>query len=93
MSKALIEDIFNDSEEAQEITFPATDKDLLILTEKFLGFEIPSKIFLQAISIAAYDCASAFRYVDNYLATFKNKNKRKHQKLLVLKSAANFENN
>ncbi|MBD2676518.1 MULTISPECIES: hypothetical protein [Nostoc] len=93
MSKALIEDIFNDSEEAQEITFPATDRDLLILTEKFLGFEIPSKVFLQAIAIAAYDCASAFRYVDNYLAMLKNKNKRKHKKLLVFKAATNFENN
>ncbi|WP_138503446.1 hypothetical protein [Nostoc sp. PA-18-2419] len=93
MSKALIEDIFNDSQEAQEISFPATDKDLLILTEKFLGFEIPSKVFLQAIAIAAYDCASAFRYVDNYLATLKNKNKRKHKNLVVFKSAAGFENN
>ncbi|MDF5709814.1 MAG: hypothetical protein PUP90_19640 [Nostoc sp. S4] len=93
MSKALIEDIFNDSQEAQEITFPATDKDLLILTEKFLGFEIPSKVFLQAIAIAAYDCASAFRYVDNYLTTLKNKNKRKQKNLVVFKSAVDFENN
>ncbi|MBC1236917.1 hypothetical protein VF14_29040 [Nostoc linckia z18] len=93
MSKALIEDIFNDSEEEQEITFPATDRDLLILTEKFLGFEIPSKIFLQAIAIAAYDCASAFRYVDNYLAILKNKNKRKHKKLLTFKAVTSFENN
>jgi hypothetical protein len=93
VSKALIEDIFNDSEEAQEITFPATDRDLLILTEKFLGFEIPSKVFLQAIAIAAYDSASAFRYVDNYLAILKNKNKRKHKKLLAFKAAANCENN
>lgn len=43
MYKALIEDIFSDPEETEEITFPATDKDLLILTEKFLGFEIPSR--------------------------------------------------
>ncbi|MBD2519880.1 hypothetical protein H6G93_34050 [Nostoc sp. FACHB-973] len=93
MSRALIEDIFNDSEEAQEITFPATDNDLLILTEKFLGFEIPPKVFLQAIAIAAYDCASAFRYVDNYLAALKNKNKRKHKKILVFRTAADFENN
>jgi hypothetical protein len=91
--KALIEDIFSDSEEAEEITFPATDQDLLILTEKFLGFEIPPKVFLQAIAIADYDCASAFRYVDNYLATRKNKNKRKHKSLLLLNSAVGFENN
>ncbi|MDZ8189154.1 MAG: hypothetical protein RMX96_30470 [Nostoc sp. ChiSLP02] len=92
MSRALIEDIFNDSEEAQEVTFPATDKELLILTDKFLGFEIPPKIFLQAMSIAAYDCESAFRYVDNYLAILKN-NKRKLKKLLAFRPAVNFENN
>ena len=72
MYKTLIEDIFSDPEEVEETTFPATDKDLLILTEKFLGFEIPSKVFLQAIAIADYDGAGAFRYVDNYLTTLKN---------------------
>ncbi|MEH1888838.1 MAG: hypothetical protein V7K92_05005 [Nostoc sp.] len=93
MYKALIEDIFHDPEEAEETTFPATDKDLLILTEKFLGFEIPSKVFLQAIAIADYDGAAAFRYVDNYLTTLKNKNKRKHKKLLVLGASTRFDNN
>ena len=93
MYKALIDDIFYDSEGTEETTFPATDEDLLILTEKFLGFEIPSKVFLQAIAIADYDCAAAFRYVDNYLAILKNKNKRKHKNLLVLRSSARFENN
>ncbi|MBN3886080.1 MAG: hypothetical protein V7L02_18120 [Nostoc sp.] len=93
MYKTLIDDIFSDSEGAEETTFPATDEDLLILTEKFLGFEIPSKVFLQAIAIADYDGAAAFRYVDNYLTTLKNKNKRKHQKLLVLGCSTRFENN
>ncbi|MHC5739676.1 hypothetical protein [Nostoc sp.] len=93
MYKALIDDIFSDSEGAEETTFPATDEDLLILTEKFLGFEIPSKVFLQAIAIADYDGAAAFRYIDNYLTTLKNKNKRKHQKLLVLGCSTKFENN
>ncbi len=93
MYKTLIEDIFSDSEEAEETTFPATEEDLLILTEKFLGFEIPSKVFLQAIAIADYDGAAAFRYVDNYLITLKNKNKRKHKKLLVLGSSSKFDNN
>jgi hypothetical protein len=91
--KALIEDIFYDSEGAEETTFPATDEDLLILTEKFLGFEIPSKVFLQAIAIADYDGAAAFRYVDNYLTALKNKKKRKHKKLLVLGSSTKFDNN
>ncbi|MFN6485093.1 MULTISPECIES: hypothetical protein [unclassified Nostoc] len=93
MYKALINDIFSDSEGAEETTFPATNEDLLILTEKFLGFEIPSKVFLQAIAIADYDGAAAFRYVDNYLTTRKNKNKRKHKKLLVLGSSTRFDNN
>ncbi|MEH2166275.1 MAG: hypothetical protein V7K41_06295 [Nostoc sp.] len=93
MYKALIDDIFSDSEGAEETTFPATDEDLLILTEKFLGFEIPSKVFLQAIAIADYDGAAAFRYVDNYLITIKNKKKRKQKKLLVLGYSTKFENN
>ncbi|MEH2313594.1 MAG: hypothetical protein V7K18_25900 [Nostoc sp.] len=93
MYKALIEDIFHDPEEIEETTFPATDKDLLILTEKFLRFEIPSKVFLQAIAIADYDGAAAFRYVDNYLTTLKNKNKPKHKKLLVLGASTRFDNN
>lgn len=93
MYKALIEDIFHDSQGTEETTFPATDQDLLILTEKFLGFEIPSKVFLQAIAIADYDCAAAFRYVENYLTVLKNKNKRKHKKLLVLGCSTRFDNN
>ncbi|MBN3873605.1 MULTISPECIES: hypothetical protein [unclassified Nostoc] len=93
MYKALIEGTFHDSEGTETTTFPATDEDLLILIEKFLGFEIPPKVFLQAIAIADYDCASAFRYVENYLIILKNKNKRKHKKLLVLGYSTRFENN
>ncbi|MGJ5634711.1 hypothetical protein [Nostoc sp. CALU 1950] len=93
MYKTLIEDIFYDSEGTEETTFPATDEDLLTLTEKFLGFEIPSKVFLQAIAIADYDGAAAFRYVDNYLITLKNKKKCKQKKLLVLGCSTRFDNN
>ncbi|MEH2183899.1 hypothetical protein [Nostoc sp.] len=93
MYKVLIDDIFSDSEGAEETIFPATDEDLLILTEKFLGFEIPSKVFLQAIAIADYDGAAAFRYVDNYLINLKNKKKRKQKKLLVLGCSTRFDNN
>ncbi|MFW9262955.1 hypothetical protein [Nostoc sp. CALU 546] len=93
MYKALIDDIFYDSEGTEETTFPATDEDLLILTEKFLGLEIPSKVFLQAIAIADYDGEAAFRYVDNYLTTLKNKKKRKQKKLLVLGYSTRFDNN
>ncbi|MDZ8263252.1 hypothetical protein [Nostoc sp. ChiQUE01b] len=93
MYKVLIDDIFSDSEGTEETTFPATDEDLLILTEKFLGFEIPSKVFLQAIAIADYDGAAAFRYVDNYLINLKNKKKPKQKKLLVLGCSTRFDNN
>ncbi|WP_265274540.1 hypothetical protein [Nostoc sp. KVJ3] len=92
MYKALIEDIFSNLEETEEITFPATDKDLLILTEKFLAFEISSKVFLQAIAIADYDGAAAFRYVDNYLTTLKNKKKRRQRKLLMLGASSMLQN-
>jgi hypothetical protein len=91
--RALIEDIFSDPEETEETTFPATDKDLLILTERFLAFEIPSKVFLQAIAIADYDGVAAFRYVDHYLTTLKNKNKPKQKKLLVLGASTRFDHN
>ncbi|MBE9051667.1 hypothetical protein IQ243_14790 [Nostocales cyanobacterium LEGE 11386] len=96
MSKALIEDIFfNDpeSEWGEETALPATDRELLILTQKLSGFEIPIKVFLQAVAIAAYDCASAFRYADNYLAILQNKNKHKRKNLFLLRSASDFENN
>ncbi|WP_341530604.1 hypothetical protein WKK05_15775 [Nostoc sp. UHCC 0302] len=91
MSLALIEDMFNEPEWSEESALPATDSELLILSEKLLEFEIPTKVFFQAIAIAAYDCASAFRYADNYLTTLKNKNK--HTALLMLEYASNFENN
>lgn len=91
MSKVLIEDIFTNPEEAEETALPATDKDLLILTERLLEFEIPTKVFFQAIAIAAYDCASAFRYFDNYLTTIKKKDKL--QNLLLSDSSTGFENN
>ncbi|WP_414569699.1 hypothetical protein [Nostoc sp. CCY 9925] len=77
--------------ESQETTLAATDKDLLILAEKFLEFEIPATVFLQAMAIGAYDCAAAFRYTDNYLNNLKNKNQ--HQNLFWLESLTAFENN
>ncbi|WP_017652454.1 hypothetical protein [Fortiea contorta] len=91
MSKALIQDIFSNPEEWEETALPATDKDLLVLTERLLEFEIPTQVFFQAIAIAAYDSASAFRYFDNYLATTKKKNKIRN--LLLSRSRKNFENN
>lgn len=85
MSKALIENAWNELEWAEKTAFPATDQQLLILTQKLSELEIPIKVFLQAVSIAAYDCVSAFRYADKYLTVFQNKHKRKN--------SSDFENN
>ncbi|MGJ5673280.1 MAG: hypothetical protein ACR9NN_06660 [Nostochopsis sp.] len=88
MSKPLIKDTFDEPEQVKENTLPATDEDLLKLIQKFSGFETPTKVVLQAIAIATYDCASAFRYADNYLNILKNKKQRK--KLVLLESAPEF---
>ncbi|BAY13146.1 hypothetical protein [Calothrix sp. NIES-2098] len=88
MSKVLNEDIFNEPEQVEEISLPVTEEDLLILMQKFAGYEIPTKVFSQAVAIAAYDRASAFRYADNYVNILKNKSKRKHW--LKLEPAPDF---
>ncbi|WP_414565938.1 MULTISPECIES: hypothetical protein [unclassified Anabaena] len=93
MSRALIEDIFNEPEWSEETAFPATDKELLILTQQLSGFEVPIKVFLQAVAIAAYDCESAFRYADNYLTMVQRKNKGKSKNLLLFRTSPNFANN
>jgi len=90
MSKALVDEIFNEPEWAEETALPATDRELLLLTERISSFDIPIQVFLQAVAIAAYDCASAFRYADNYLINHK-KNKRK--KLRLFQPLHDFDNN
>jgi hypothetical protein len=91
MSKAWFEDILIDLEQPEETALPATDKDLLVLTEKLLEFEIPVKVFLQALDIAAYDCASAFRYCDHYLHSMKKRRKLRY--VVFSKSITGDENN
>ncbi|RCJ35435.1 hypothetical protein A6770_16530 [Nostoc minutum NIES-26] len=54
-----------------ETTVPETNKNLVILAEKLTEFEVPLKVLLQALAIAAYDSAAAFRYADNYLNNLK----------------------
>ncbi|MBE9209247.1 hypothetical protein IQ244_22605 [Nostoc sp. LEGE 06077] len=90
MSKALINDIFNEPEWAEETAVSATDRELVLLTERISSFEIPIQVFLQAVAIAAYDCEAASRYAENYLTSHKQ-NKRKN--LRVFRSLRNFENN
>lgn len=88
MSKQLVKNTENQIERVREVTLPATDQDLLDLMQKFSGFGVPPKVVMQAMSIATYDCASAFRYADNYLNILNNKKNRK--KLLLLESAPEF---
>jgi len=96
MSKLLIEDNFEDSFDssdwADSATIPATDEDLLILTQKLSNQLVPTKVFFQAVAIAAYDGASAFRYADNYLTSAKHKHKRKNA-VLLRKPLTNFDYN
>ena len=78
MHRAFLEDMFDVPEREEKNASPATDEDLIALADKFAGFEIPYKVFLQAIAISAYDVASAFRYADNYLTILKKANKSKN---------------
>ncbi|AFY30824.1 hypothetical protein [Calothrix sp. PCC 7507] len=91
MFEPLIEDNFDEIENVKEATLPATHGDLLNLMQKFSGSETPTKVVMQAIAIATYDRASAFRYADNYLDILKNKKKRK--KLILLDSVPKFSMN
>ena len=74
------EDISYVPKQEEKNGLPATDADLIALAEKFSDFEIPFGVFLQAIAIAAYDTASAYRYADNYLSYVKNAHKKKNRR-------------
>ncbi len=93
MSKLLIEDNFDETEQVEELTIRATDEDFLTLMQKFSGSETPTKVVMQAMAIATYDRASAFRYADHYLDILKNKKKQKQKKLIVLDSVPKFSMN
>ncbi|MGH1396109.1 MAG: hypothetical protein ACRAVC_19075 [Trichormus sp.] len=94
MFKAVIEDIFYDPDGSEDASLPATDGDLLILTQRLCDQEVPTKVFFQAIAIAAYDGAAAFRYADNYLARVKRQRQRRRKNVVLLRrSLCNFEQN
>ncbi|WP_225895901.1 hypothetical protein [Dendronalium phyllosphericum] len=67
-----------------ETSVLATDNDLVALAEKLSELEVPLKVLLQALAIAAYDKAAAYRYADNYL------NNLKKQEQLLLESSSNL---
>ncbi|QLE55674.1 hypothetical protein [Nostoc sp. TCL26-01] len=91
MYKVLIDDIYHNPEWSED-TIPATDNDLLVLTQRLSHQRVPTKVFFQAIAIAAYDGASAFRYADNYLTSVKHKHKRRNI-FSLRKPLVNFDQN
>lgn len=73
--------------EPLKTTVAATEIDSVMLAEKLAEFEVPLKVLLQALAIAAYDSAAAFRYAEQYL------NKRKKSKQVLLRSFSNIRKN
>jgi len=53
--------------EPLETAVAATEEESVILAEKLTQVAIPLEVLMQALNIAKYDKAAAFRYADNYL--------------------------
>ncbi|MBD2532520.1 hypothetical protein H6G97_24225 [Nostoc flagelliforme FACHB-838] len=64
-----------------EATVAATEEESVILAEKLTQVAIPLYVLLQALNIAKYNKAAAFRYADKYL------NDIKKSKWVVMKTA------
>jgi hypothetical protein len=56
-----------------ETTVAATEEESVLLAEKLTQVAIPLKVLMQALNIAKYDKAAAFRYADNYLKKTKKR--------------------
>ncbi|WP_292792378.1 hypothetical protein [Nostoc sp. NMS7] len=67
--------------EPLEATVAATEEESVILAEKLTQVAIPLQVLLQALNIAKYDKAAAFRYADKYL------NNIKKSKWVIIKTA------
>jgi hypothetical protein len=70
--------------ESLKTSVAATEIDSVMLAEKLTEFEVPLKVLLQALAIAAYDSEAALRYAEQYL------NKRRKSKQILLKSFSNL---
>lgn len=55
------------SHEQLETAVAATEEESVLLAEKLTEVAIPLEVLMQALNIAKYDKAAAFRYADNYL--------------------------
>ncbi|MHC5863354.1 hypothetical protein [Nostoc sp.] len=71
--------------EPLEATVAATEEESVILAEKLTQVAIPLHVLLQALNIAKYDKAAAFRYADNYLNKIRNKEWMSRKSLSVAK--------
>ncbi|MCC5612406.1 hypothetical protein LC612_38300 [Nostoc sp. CHAB 5834] len=67
--------------EPLEATVAATEEESVILAEKLTQVAIPLYVLLQALNIAKYDKAAAFRYADKYLKNIKK------SKWVIIKTA------
>ncbi|MBD2472624.1 hypothetical protein H6G90_34295 [Nostoc sp. FACHB-145] len=75
--------------EPLETSVPATEEESVILAEKLTQVAIPLEVLLQALNIAKYDKAAAFRYADNHLN--KTRKKPRKSKWVVIKASSNSE--
>ncbi|RCJ41023.1 hypothetical protein A6769_39035 [Nostoc punctiforme NIES-2108] len=57
--------------EPLEATVAATEEESVILAEKLTQVAIPLYVLLQALNIAKYNKAAAFRYADKNLKNIK----------------------
>ncbi|MBW4457350.1 MAG: hypothetical protein KME55_34425 [Nostoc indistinguendum CM1-VF10] len=67
--------------EPLEAIVAATEEESVILAEKLRQVAIPLQVLLQALNIAKYDKAAAFRYADKYL------NDTRKSKWVIIKTA------
>ncbi|MCW5318280.1 hypothetical protein GTQ43_32485 [Nostoc sp. KVJ3] len=67
--------------EPLEAIVAATEEESVILAEKLTQVVIPLPVLLQALNIAKYNKAAAFRYADKYLKNIKN------SKWVIIKAA------
>ncbi|MCC5639001.1 hypothetical protein LC593_24850 [Nostoc sp. CHAB 5844] len=70
-------------DEPLETAIAATEEESVLLAEKLTQVAIPLEVLMQALNIAKYDKAAAFRYADQYL------NKTKKRKWILIKYLIN----
>ncbi|BAY20157.1 hypothetical protein NIES21_60270 (plasmid) [Anabaenopsis circularis NIES-21] len=72
--------------EPLETAVAATEEESVILAEKLTQVAIPLEVLMQALNIAKYDKAAAFRYADNYVSGIINQTRK--PKWIVIKAGS-----